>query len=114
MTGLQYIQQGTPYFEPLQVMAADGAIAIASGVVVITKATAAVITLPAPVRDGAKLTVVTTTAAAHTVTNSSPGFNSGGASSDVATFTAAIGNGFEAVAYNGAWRMTRLTGVALG
>ena len=89
-----------------QVIAADGAITITSGTVIITKASAAAITLAAPTAttdDFKKLTIESTTAAAHTVTNTSPGFNNGSTASDVATFGAAIGNSFELIAYQGVW-----------
>lgn len=79
--------------------------------VVITKGTACAVTLPAPTagkpdaggHDGMTIRFVSTTAAAHTVTNSSPGFNNGSTASDVATFGAAIGNWFIVEAYNGIW-----------
>lgn len=89
-----------------QVISADGAITIKSGVVTITKGTAAVITLAAPTvttDDFKSLKIESTTAAAHTVTNTSPGFNNGSTASDVATFGAAIANGFELIAYQGVW-----------
>lgn len=103
------------------VAAADGAIAAKSGVVVITKGLAAALTLAAPVAgdpasggdNGKKLTIVSGTAFAHTVTNAAPGFNNGGALADVATFAAAIGNCLELVAYNGVWHTTNLKGVTL-
>lgn len=103
--------------ESVTLAAADGAIAVKQGVVVITKATAAALTLAAPTAgtdDGKILRIVSTTAAAHTVTNASPGFNGAGASGDVATFGAAIGNAMEVVAYNGVWLAANLTGVTLG
>jgi hypothetical protein len=97
--------------------AADGAIAPASGLTVITKATAAALTLAAPTTgtdDGKTLTIIAATAAAHTVTQTTPGFNGGSTASDVATFAAAIGNSISLVAYGGKWLVTNLTGVTLG
>jgi hypothetical protein len=64
--------------------------------------------------DGAELEIVSLTANAHTVTQSSPGFNNGGTASDVATFGAAIGNSIRLKAYNGIWLVVNLTGVTLG
>lgn len=97
--------------------AADGAISAKQGVVVITKATAAALTLAAPTAttdDGKVLRIVSSTAAAHTVTQTTPGFNGGTTGSDVATYGAAIGNAMEIVAYNGVWLVSNLTGVTLG
>lgn len=100
----------------VEVASADGAIATKNGVVVITKGSAAALTLAAPsagADDGKRLLIVSTTAAAHTVTQTTPGFNNGGAASDVGTFTAAIGNGMEVVAYNGVWYTVSLRNVTL-
>lgn len=100
-------RQGEPFQQHVHVASDDGAIPNdISGVVVITKATAAALTLADPsVRDdGLVLTIASTTAAAHTVDNSAgSGFNGAGAGSDVGTFGAAIGNGFSVYAYGGAW-----------
>lgn len=89
----------------IQVAAADGAIEIKSSTVLITKGTAAALTLgtPTTAQNGVRLTIVSTTAAAHTVTAQTIGFNAGDAASDVATFGAAIGNNFECIAYGGEW-----------
>jgi hypothetical protein len=58
--------------------------------------------------------VVCTTAFAHTVSNAAgSGFNAGGAASDVCTFTAAIGNNIELVAYQGKWYVTGNVGGTL-
>ncbi len=100
----------------VEVASADGAIASKSGVVVVTKGTAAALTLAAPsagADDGKRLVIVSTTAAAHTVTQTTPGFNNGSTASDVATFGAAIGNCFEIVAYNGIWYVVSLRNVTL-
>lgn len=94
----------------IQVAAADGAITLKSGKVLITKATAAALTLADPVvglqsaggDDGKELEVISTTAAAHTVTIAG-GLNGGGSGADVGTYGAAIGNRFSVVAYNGKW-----------
>jgi hypothetical protein len=91
---------------PSQVISADGAITIKSGTVLITKGSAAAITLAAPTAttdDGKRLRVVSTTAFAHTVTQTTPGFNNGSTASDVGTFGTAVGNSFECEAYQGVW-----------
>lgn len=99
------------------VAAASGAIGLRHGTVFVTAASAAALTLAAPsagADDGKRLTIISTTAQAHTVTNTTPGFNSGGTASDVATFGTAIGNGMVVVAYNGVWYVESLRNVTLG
>ncbi len=94
-----------PFVHDMQVLSADGAITIKSGIVQITKGTAAAITLADPTAgddDGKVLTIDSTTAAAHTVTIAG-GLRGAGAGADVGTFGAAIGNGIMLYAYNGAW-----------
>jgi hypothetical protein len=101
---------------PYGLVAADGAVTQKSGIVLITKGSAAVLTIAAPTAgddDGKELTIVSTTAFAHTLTNASPGFNNNGAASDVGTFGAAKGNGVSLVAYNGAWYVIGNIGVTL-
>lgn len=103
---------GTPYV----LASADGAITVKGGSVFITKGSAAVLTIAAPVSgedDGKLLEIVSTTAFAHTVTNTSPGFNDNGASSDVGTFAAAKGSGLTLRAYAGAWYVVGNIGVTL-
>lgn len=106
---------------PYVLAAADGAITAKGGSVFITKGSAAALTLAAPTAgepnrggdDGKLLEIVSTTAFAHTVTQTSPGFNNNGASSDVGTFAAAKGNGLTLRAYNGAWYVIGNIGVTL-
>lgn len=84
----------------------DGAIGVYTHTALITKGTAAALTLAAPTattHDGVTITIVATTAAAHTVTATTIGFNAGDAASDVCTFTAAIGNNLVVTAYQGEW-----------
>ena len=79
--------------------------------VVITKGSACAITLARPVaglptaggNDGQRITFLSTTAFAHTVTQTTPGFNNAGASKDVATFGGAVGDSFAIEAYNAIW-----------
>lgn len=99
--------------------AVDGTVAIKDGQVVITKASAIALTLPAPVAglptltpagdDGRVLRIVSTTAVAHVVT-CPQGFNAKG-SSGTATFGAAKGNGMELIAQGGQWYNLAQTGV---
>lgn len=105
------------FSEPFSVFSADGAIVQKSGLVVITKGSAAALTLADPTAgtdDGKRLTIISGTAFAHTVSNAAgSGFNAGGAGSDVGTFGAAIGNGLALRAYGGKWLVERNTGVTL-
>lgn len=92
---------------PTQVLAANGAITIKSGVVLLTKAdgaVAATLAAPTPTTDDGKiLYIVSTTAQAHTITATTIGFNAADASGDVATLGGAIGDGLVVVAYQGEW-----------
>ncbi len=103
---------------PVIVASADGAIPLTpDAFVIVTKAGVCAMTLAAPsgdVKDGHTLTFYSTGAYAHTVTQTTPGFNGGSTASDVATFGAAAGNGMELTAYNGNWYATSLTNVTLG
>lgn len=95
---------------------ADGAITQRSGVVVITKGTAAALTLadPSTADNFKRLVIISATAAAHTVSNAAgSGLNAGGAASDVATYGSAIGNAMELVAYGGKWLVVSLRNVTL-
>ena len=92
------------------------------GTVVLAKSSAGAWTLAAPTAglpsaggdDGKVLRIIAGTAQAHTVTQTTPGFNNGGSAKDVATWAAAIGNNLELVAYNGEWLVLENTGVTLG
>jgi hypothetical protein len=82
---------------------ASGAIGIKSGIVVITKLTAAVMTLALPVAgadDGKSLTVIDSTGAAHTVTTPANGLNG---NKLTATFNGTLGIQVTFRAYNGLW-----------
>jgi hypothetical protein len=95
--------------------AANGAVPIMAGTVLITKGSICALTLAAPTteEDGTQLTIVSTTAYAHTVTQASPGFNGAGGSGDVATFAAAAGGSLTVIAYGGKWYVANLQGVTL-
>jgi hypothetical protein len=90
-----------PVQQPIEVAAADGAIvSVAGGMVFITKAGVAVLTLAAPFADGAMLTIVSETANAHTVTVAAPG---GGSGQNVGTFGGAINDSTVLVSRNSLW-----------
>lgn len=96
--------------------AVDGAITAAGGIAALTKGSAGAYTLAAPVAgtdDGAVLRIISRTAFAHTVTQASPGFNGGGAASDVATFGGAVGDNMVVIADNGKWLVQTLRNVTL-
>ena len=107
------------------ILSADGAIDITlqnfKSSQVITKGYAAAITLAAPTaglpvnggHDGLRLHIINTTAFAHTVTQTTPGFNSNGAAQDVGTFAAAKGGCLLVEAYNGAWYVVSNISVTL-
>lgn len=103
----------------VEAASANGAISIPTRgrkIVFITKGTAAALTLAAPTattHDGVEIVIVSTTAAAHTVTATTIGFNAGDTSKDVGTFGAAIGNGLTCVAYQGEWYVTSNINVTL-
>ena len=96
--------------------AANGAIGLYSHTAFITKGTAAALTLAVPTattHDGVTIEVVSTTAAAHTVTATTVGFNAGDAASDVGTFGGAIADRFKFIAYQGEWYVVQNTNVTL-
>ena len=85
----------------IEVASADGAITVRNCAVIITKGTAAALTLAAPTEDGLWLAFTSATAAAHTIDMASSGINGG--SGDVGTFGGAIGDCVEIFSYNGHW-----------
>lgn len=102
----------------VEVDSASGAIAITQGVAVITKSSAAAMTLAGPTaglpsaggNDGQVLRIVSTTAQAHTVTTPSNKIN--GASTTL-TFGTAVGNFAELIAYGGVWYTLSKTGITV-
>lgn len=92
----------------VEVDAASGAIGIKAGLVTLTKAGIAVMTLALPVAgtqanggdDGKVLRIISETANAHTVTTPTNGFNG---ALHIATFSGTLPNAFELVARNGSW-----------
>jgi hypothetical protein len=98
----------------LEIDAASGAIRATEGSVVITKATAAAMTLAAPTAgspanggdDGQRLKVFCIQAAAHTITTPSNAING---NKHVVTFANA-GDSVSFIAYNGVWYVLSTTG----
>lgn len=91
----------------------NGAITIQNSAVVVTKAGVAALTLPTPIattHDGIEITVIATTAFAHTVTTQTNKIN--GASA-VATLGGAKGDGITLIAYQGVWYVKRSTNITL-
>jgi VCBS repeat-containing protein len=123
MSGLLNLKNGTAdnsdFKQVFDVASGDGAITIPTRGrkhVFVTKASAAALTLAAPTataHDGVEIVIVSTTAAAHTVTVSTTGMNDLGTSADVGTFGVAKGNGMALVAYQGDWYVTSNIGVTL-
>jgi hypothetical protein len=58
-------------------------------------------------------TIVSATAAAHTVTAATIGFNAADAAGDVGTFGGAVGDGLTVLAYGGEWLVLRNVNVTL-
>ena len=107
--------------EPVQVLSANGAITLGSGVVVITKGSLAAITLAQPIAgsasaggmDGSQLTITTTTAYAHTITTATNGINGTVHVATLGSTTPAAGTAVTLTAYNGVWYATSLNGSAV-
>lgn len=117
---VQIVKHRTGGDGPISVASASGAISVKEGSLYITKTgSAAALTLDPPTAttdDGKRLTIFTTTAYAHTVTLpvSTAGFDSSGASADVATFSAILQGSMTIEAYLGVWRVVNLLNVTLG
>lgn len=113
MSGLLNLKRGvadtSDIVRVVEAISTNGAISIpdrGDKTVFITKGSGGAYTLAAPtttVHDGVRITIVSTTAFAHTVTATTIGTNDGGTASDVGTFGAAKGNNFTVEAYAGDW-----------
>lgn len=98
-------------------VSASGALAIPTGdaVINITAAGVAALTIPAPAvgtDDYKRLTIVSTTAQAHVLTQGAVGFNAKGASGTI-TWGAAKGNTAVIEAYQGNWYVIGNVGVTV-
>jgi len=98
---------------PFQTLSVNGAITVASGNYVITKAGVLADTLAAPTagtQDGTLIRIMSTTANAHTLTATGL-FQTGTASVNLATFAAQAGAGLVLMAYNGKWIVISSVGI---
>lgn len=95
-----------------------GAIAIpkVESLILLTKAGVGAMTLAAPSKgsSGLRLTIMSETAQAHTVTNTTPGFNGADTAGDVATFGGAKGDNLVIVSVGGQWNVVSAKNVTLG
>lgn len=94
---------------------AAGAIDPKPGLHIIKAASGSAFTLRRPTADeqGVEIQIVAANAQTHTVTQTTPGFNSGSTATDVATFNA-IGDSLTLKAVNTAWLVVGNEGVSLG
>lgn len=95
-----------------QLITGDGAITIKSGLVVLSKASAAAITIAPPDQDGQVILVTTKTAQAHVITAATNGFNNKGSSGTI-TWTAAKGNSVMLVSQSTDWYVFAINGVTV-
>jgi len=105
LTGNLTVTGAVSGHKALALASADGAITLKDGVVFITKAGVAALTLADPTDvtdDGKVLHFISKTANAHTVTIAG-GLNGAGSGADVGTFGAAAGNRFSVIAHGGKW-----------
>lgn len=104
---------------PVVAVSASGAITVPAGntTYFITKAGVAAMTLVNPTtttHDGLRLTFLSTTAEAHTLSNAAgSGFNGLGAGADIGTFGGAIGDRIIIEAYQGKWYVVDNVNVTL-
>ena len=77
---------------------------------VITKAAVAALTLAAPSQDGLNISVVSSTAFAHTITATGL-LQTGSASVNVATFAASAGAGVSLQSFGGKWMVRSEVGI---
>lgn len=99
----------------VQAITGDGAITIQNAIVVLSKGSAAAITLAAPTagtHDKIEIEVIAISAQAHVITGGVDGFNAKG-SSGTATFGGAIGDSVTFRAYNGHWYTTSKVNVTI-
>lgn len=94
-----------PMLNEVQAMTSNGAITIKQGMVTLDKTSPLLATLANPTAttdDYKRLTIVSLSAQAHTITCTG-GFGHAGTGEDVATFTAAKGACLDLIAFQGYW-----------
>lgn len=108
-----YNDFGDPQVGTVQALTTNGAVPVASGIYVITKAGVLADTLAAPtagIQDGMVIRISSTTANAHTLTATGL-FQCGTASVNLATFAASAGAGLTLMAFNGKWVVMYSVGI---
>ncbi len=98
-------------------LAADGAVSIKDGTVLLTKDAILTMTLANPTAttdDYKRLHIMSTTARAHTVAIATTGFGDAGASKVKASFSGVIGDSLDLMAYGGFWYVTGFHQVTFG
>ncbi len=94
--------------------AADGAIPVTpSKAYVITKGSAAALTIAAPTVDNVDIIITSDTAFAHVLTFTGGTLDSGNAAVLTATWNAFKGASLEIISYNGRWKVLNANGVGL-
>jgi hypothetical protein len=114
---VKYTDGGFPAFSSTSTSiysATVAAITAKPGLVQITAGSAAALTLVSPTlaQNGMVMTIVSTTAFAHTITTPG-GFNGGGAARDLCTRGGAIGDGLQIQASGGIWYVVTKTNCTL-
>src|SRR5688572_29446268 len=94
----------------------NGAITIKRGTAELTKGSAGAYTLAAPLAsdEGSRLVIQAMTAHAHTVTQTTPGYDGAGSGRDVATFGGAVGDCVTLRASGGKWMVESVRNVTFG
>lgn len=96
----------------VETITGDGAITIQSGLVLLTKGSAAAITLAAPSsQDGTEITITSTTDFAHVVTVTGGMWDGTATTNTTATFPVVAGGAITLVAFGTDWYVTNLQGV---
>ena len=106
-------QNQDPGPQPLQLLTTNGALPVAQGSYLVTKAGVLALTLAAPTagsQDGMIIQISSTTANAHTLTATGL-LQTGTASVNLATFAAQAGAGLTLMSYNGKWIVISSIGI---
>lgn len=107
-------QLGIPFdaIQEVVTLTGDAAITVLSGVVLLTKGSAAAITIAVPEQDGQTIWVIAGSAQAHVITQATVGFNAKG-SSGTATFGGALGDSVCLISAGGNWYAVCKTNVTI-